>query len=172
VARSSTTKAKREQAELKEKTDRFKRNRRLLGQVHADALKFTQGLRRNMDPTEAIQLVLDNLAAMYSHATMQVLTLSEDEYWRETMSGPIPHEWIREQERLGMQIVHTAGKASQMGLAERMVRIEEQQAAIFQVVIEQALIKIGIEADDRRRVHTMIAEGLEDIEGTAEQIPA
>lgn len=171
VGRVATAKAKADKASLGEKLKR----RRLLTEVREEAKEFTDGLTRNMDPAEAVQRVLDNVMSMYDYATQQVFTLAEDEYFRESLGGPVVHEWIREQERLGLQVVHVAAKASAMGLAERQVRVQEAQAALFAIVVEQVLQELGLGNEDRHRAHTLIAAKLEDpavLEGTARAIPA
>lgn len=139
-------------------------------EVRQDAAEFAKGLRRNMDPAEAVQAVLDNIASMYEYATQQVYQLSEDEYWRTTLAGKTAHEWIKEQERLGLQMVHVAGKAAAMGLAERSIRLQEAQAAIFATVVEAVLVDAGLDGDTRRAVHQGIALRLDDIVGTATEL--
>lgn len=151
--------------------DRFER-RRTLAEVRREAAEFTSGLKRGQDPAEAIQLVLDNMQTGYEYATQQVMSLTEDEYFVEVLGGKRLHHWIVEQERLGLQIVHVAGKAAGLGLAERQVRLQEQQAAIFAALVEAALSEAGVGAEQRRQVHQGIANRLEDIEGTAVELTA
>lgn len=148
------------------------KHRRIMLEVREEAREFSTGLRRGMDPAEAVQQVLDNIADLYDYATQQVFQLEEGEYWRETLAGKMPNEWIKEMERLGLQMVHVAGKAASMGLAERQIRLQEQQAAIFATVVEAALNEVGLGAEQRRLVHTRIAEKLDDIVGTANELPA
>lgn len=149
--------------------DRMHRRRMLL-EVREEAAEFTQGLRRDMDPADAVQLVLDNMMTAYEFATQNMMELPEDEYFVETLGGKRLNPWIVEQERLGLQIVHTAGKASSMGLAERKIVLQEQQAAIFALVVDAVLVAADIDPDKRRVIHQGIAARLEDIEGTAEEI--
>lgn len=147
------------------------RRRRMLVEVRQEAAEFTKGLYRGQDPAEAVQMVLDNMTTAYEYATQQVMELPVDEYFVDTVTGKRLHHWIVEQERLGLQIVHTAAKAAAMGLAERQVRLQEQQAAIFATVVEAALTAAGLNADQRRSIHEGIATRLEDIQGTAEELP-
>lgn len=149
-----------------------RRNRRLLAEVHEEARQSVRGMHPSVDPADAITEILSNYMAMYRYATMKTITLTEEEYWRDTLGGPIPNEWIREQERLGMQVVHIAGKAAAMGVAERQVRIQEAQAVIFATVVDAALKELGLQDDQRRRVHELVATKLEDIEGTASALPS
>jgi hypothetical protein len=147
------------------------RRRRLLVEVRSEAKEFSEGLRRGMDPADAVQIILDNMMSAYEYATQQVWTLQEDEYFTETIAGKRLNEWIVEQERLSLQIVHTAAKAAAMGLAERTVKLQEQQAAIFAAVVERALVQAGVGSEERRSIHQHIGEGLDDLEGTARALP-
>ncbi len=159
-------KRKKESATLAKAFER----RRILAEVRQEAAEFTHGLRRGQDPAEAVQLVLDNMTSAYEYATQQMMQLEEGEYFVETLGGQKLNHWIVEQERLGLQIVHVAGKAAGMGIAERTVRLQEQQAAIFSAIVEGALKRAGLSADLRRVVHQGIATALEDIEGTAVEL--
>lgn len=164
-----TVKTARAKAENKRLGEQFKR-RKMLMEVRAEAAEFCEGLARNIDPAEGVQQVLDNLMDRYEYATQQVYLLDEDEYWLNSLGGKVVHHWIREQERLGLQLVHVAAKASAMGLAERTVRVHEAQAALFAQVVEKALVASGMAAEDRRTLHAAIAEGMMTIEGTATEI--
>lgn len=139
------------------------RHRRLLAEVRSQAAEFAVGLDRGVDPAEAIQRILDNMMTAYEYALEKMFTLQEDEYFTDTITGKVLNPWVREQERLALQITHVAGKAAAMGLAERQVRLQEQQAAIFATVVEAALVRAGIGSDERRKVHENIAVGLDDI---------
>lgn len=143
------------------------RRRRLLVEVRGEAAEFTRGLRRGQDPAEAVQIILDNMMSAYEYATQQVWTLEEGEYFEETIAGKRLNPWIVEQERLSLQIVHVAAKAAAMGLAERQVQMQEQQAALFAAVVEAALVQHGMPSEERRQVHQKISVGLDDIIGTA-----
>lgn len=138
-------------------------HRRLLAEVRGEAAEFAKGLDRGIDPAEAIQRILDNMMTAYEYALSQMFTLPEDEYFTDTMTGKVLNPWVREQERLALQITHIAGKAASLGLAERQVRLQEQQAAIFATVVDAALKAAGIGTDERRQVHEGIAKGLDDI---------
>lgn len=148
-----------------------RRNRRLLAQVHEEARELAlSGKRADIDPADAVQEVLNAMMAMYRHATLQVAALEEGEYWRETVAGPIPHEWIREQERLGLQVVHTAGKAAGMGIAERRVRLEEARAILFAGIVDSVLRRFEVPADQRALMHEAIAAGLDDIVASGAEV--
>lgn len=138
-------------------------HRRLLAEVRQEAAAFARGLDRGIDPAEAVQRILDNMMSAYEYALEKMFTLAEGEYFHDTMTGKVVNPWIREQERLALQITHIAGKAAAMGLAERQVRLQEQQAAIFATVVEAALTAAGVGTDQRRRVHESIAARLDDI---------
>ena len=143
---------------------RADKRKRLLAEALEGVADYTAAPRRGLDPAVAIQEVLDNLVALYKYITAQLVMMPAEEYFRETIAGLVPNEFLREQERLGMQIVHVASKASAMGLAERAVMLQEAQAAMFGTLVEAALVKMDIGLDDRRKVHDLIAQGMEDIE--------
>lgn len=147
------------------------RRRRLLTQVRQEAAEFAQGLKRGMDPAEAVQIVMDNITTAYEYATMQVMTLEEDEYWTDSLGGQVPHQWIREQERLGLQLVHVAGRAHSMGLVERAITLKEAQAALFANVVEAVLREVGLPMDTRHQIHRAVGEKLAVLEGTATEVP-
>lgn len=138
-------------------------HRRMLAEVRQEAAEFAKGLDRGIDPAEAVQRILDNMMSTYEYALEKMFTLPEEDYFTDTMTGKVINPWIREQERLALQITHIAGKAASMGLAERQVRLQEQQAAIFATVVEAALQRAGIGTDARRMVHESIASRLDDI---------
>lgn len=169
MSASKTAKRKQEQKTL---GDRMAR-RRLLVEVREEAKEFAQGLRTDVDPADAVQFVLDQMTAAYFYATEKAMGLSEDEYWMDTLGGKVLHPWLREQERLGLQIVHVAGKAASMGLAERQVFLQEQQAAMFANVVDAVLRKLDIPYDTRQQIHGGIAEQLDaaanTIDGTARE---
>lgn len=143
----------------------------MLVEVRAEAAEFCEGLRRGMDPAEAMQVILDNMMTSYEYATQQVFSLPESEYFQDTITGKRPHPWLVEQERLGLQVVHVAGKAAAMGLAERQIVLKEAQAALFAQVVDAALAAAGIGSDKRRQIHESISLRLEgDIEGTATEL--
>lgn len=148
------------------------RRKRILAEVRQEAAEFAVGLKRNQDPAEAVQFILDNMITAYEYATQNVMQLPEEDYFVEVLGGKRLHHWITEQERLALQIVHVAGKAAGMGIAERQVRLQESQAAIFATVVEAALQQAGLNAELRRSVHQGIATRLEDIEGTAVELSA
>lgn len=146
------------------------RRRRLLLEAAQEAGQFAEGVRLNVDPADAIQQILDNMMMAYNYSLEKMFTLTEDEYFEDTITGKRINPWIAEQERLALQVTHIAGKAAAMGLAERVVRLQEQQAAIFATIVEAALNAAGIDAEDRRKVHEGIAIRMEDIEGTAHEV--
>lgn len=165
------TKAERRKEGQRRIGDRVKRKKLLL-EVREEAAEFAKGIRRDADPAEAVQTVVDRIYDLYDYATQKVMELDEDDYWQESMAGSVAHPWIREQERLGLQLVHVAGKAAGMGLAERQVRMQEAQAAIFASVVNAALEAAGLPPDVRTAVHTQIALRLEDIDSTARELTA
>lgn len=140
------------------------RKKQLLHEAASTVADLVPAPRRGIDPAEGIQEILDNLMALYRLASSKVFFLAADDYFKDTIAGPVPNEWIREQERLGMQVVHVAGKAASMGLAERAVRIQEAQAAMFATILEAALKQQGLEIDDRRSIMNKVAEELDAIE--------
>jgi hypothetical protein len=148
------------------------KRRRMMLEVRREAAEFCKGLSRNADPATVVQVVLDNIYTAYEYATQQVMELTEDEYWFEALGGKIPNHWIREQERLGMQLVHVAAKASAMGLAEREIHLQEAQAALFASVLDAALKEAGLTIDQRHGIHVGVSRRLDDIEGTAKEIAA
>lgn len=160
-------------AEMATLGDRMKR-RKMLVEIRQEAAEFSQGLKRDIDPADAVQQVLDNIMSAYQYATMKVMELPEDEYWVDTLGGKVVNEWLREQERLGLQAVHIAGKASSMGLAERQVRLQEAQAAIFASIVDEALKALGLGTEQRYKAHELIAARLSGdvLEGTATEIAA
>jgi hypothetical protein len=145
--------------------------RRALHEIRAEAAEFAEGIAINADPAQAIQQILDTMVQRWQYAQQQVWTLTEDEYFTDTIAGKRPHHWIVEEERLALQIVHTAAKAASIGLAERQIQLQEQQAAIFATVVEAALKAAGVDSEKRREIHQGISTSLDDIVGTARDLP-
>lgn len=146
-------------------------HRRTLAEVREQAAEFAGVMKKGVDPAEAVQDILDEAHGAWQYANEQVLRLPEDEYWVESLGTKVPNPWIREQDRLMHMVLQIASKAASMGLAERMVRLEEIQAEIFSAVVEAALIQYGLNFDQRRSIHESIAQGLDDIEANGAELP-
>jgi hypothetical protein len=144
----STTEARKAEArrireEMRVSDKQRKKARRMLAEWRKEATEFGASLSRNIDPTKAVQQLLDGAHASWLYAQMQMLQLTEDEYFEEQMGMTVPNKWIREEDRLAGKVLVIAAKASNMGLAERQVRLEEQQAALFGKVVEAAIRMAG-----------------------------
>jgi hypothetical protein len=152
-----------------------RKRRRLMLEVRQEAAEFASNVRRYADPADAVQQILDNIMDRYEYASQQVYTLSEEDYFEDTITGKVLNHWIREEERLALQVTHIAGKAAAMGLAERQIRLQEAQAAIFATVVDAVLTAHGLDGEMRRQIHEGIANRMEDLVGHAElvsEVPA
>lgn len=158
----SATNAKRKAA-LQAQTKKVER-KRLLHEAMAEVGDLVAVHSRGVDPAIAVQDILDSLMSLFKVATAKVAFTPEDEYFIETIAGPVPNKWLREQERLMMQIVHVSSKAASMGLAERAVRVQEAQAAMFAMVLEKVLLNKGLDFDARREIMAGVAEEFDSIE--------
>jgi hypothetical protein len=146
-------------------------HRRALAQARVTAREFAGSIRTDVDPADAIQDLLDEVHGAWQYATQRTLELDESEYFVESLGMKVPNQWIREQERLAGILLQVAAKAASVGLAERMVRLEEVQAEIFGRAVEAALQAAGLNFDQRQVIHQKIAEGLDDVEGIAQDLP-
>jgi hypothetical protein len=91
----STTEARKAEArrireEMRVSDKQRKKARRMLAEWRKEATEFGASLSRNIDPTKAVQQLLDGAHASWLYAQMQMLQLTEDEYFEEQMGMTVP----------------------------------------------------------------------------------
>lgn len=128
-------------------------------------------IHTGMTTAQALQSCLDRVVALYWFAARKVDELSsslgedgevdDDEFW-EVRTGPngalsvVPNRWITYETEMRKEVEHLAGLMTQLGIAERSVRIQEAQAVMMIGAIRDAAVEAGIPAEQVR----LLGEGI------------
>lgn len=94
---------------------------------------------------EALQEVLDGLVQDLRFTQKMCDGIPHDKFWRDTMVGRIPNEWVRLRDHYREQVGHLALSIEAKGLAERSVRVKEAQAVMMAQMIREAAERAGLE---------------------------
>src|SRR4051794_28321468 len=97
MAKSETNKKRRRSQREQEQTEKKrKRNKQLLKEVRDRAQsEIMLGGVSVVTPEEAVSHVLDRSFGMLAYAESEVDKIAPEDFWRPTMNGKIPHEWVR-----------------------------------------------------------------------------
>lgn len=156
----------------KPKEERAPAKRKARSAVFRQLLEIAdaQGIyvRTGTSTGDALQRCLDRAVALWEFAATQTdnFALSPDTSGEEGgedgggffeiqllpggASEWIPNKWYRVEREARLDIERLAGMMTQLGIAERHVRIQEAQAALFVAHIREAAIEIGLEPDQVR----------------------
>jgi hypothetical protein len=143
---------------------RRKRETRELAERFAAA-----GVVEQADPLETLQHVLDRCFKMLVFTETEVESLTDQEFWRDTMSGKLPNEWIRLEQDLRNEVSATAGKMVALGIAERRMRASEVIAAAIAPALDGILRELKLSKAQRKLAPQVVERHLKLIEGNAEE---
>jgi hypothetical protein len=96
------------------------------------------------DPVTALQWMVSRLLELTKHAAYRVDQLHEDELTIMTQFGPIDHHWVRLERQYREELGTLCVNVERVGLAERLVRLEEAKAHILVQAIQMAARDVGI----------------------------
>lgn len=141
-------------------------------------------VRTGVSTGDALQRCLDRAVALWEFAATQTDNVamdsdptSDDEGggFFEILLGPggasewVPNKWYRVEREARLDIERLAGMMTQLGIAERHVRIQEAQAALFVASVREAAIQAGISPQQVR----LLGEALRDrVAGAIAEAPA
>lgn len=100
----------------------------------------------NALPTDVLQEIVDGLVADLRFTQAKVNGLTIDNFWRDTMVGRIPNEWVRLRDEYRDKIAMLMTKMVSLGIADRAVAVQEAQMAMVATMVQEALRRAG--ADD------------------------
>lgn len=132
-------------------------------------------------PSEALQHAMDLTYGQLIYASQRVAQLEEEQVFVNSISGKIPHHWIRFQRQLTKELADYAKVAANVGIAERRTALQEAEADMVGRYLEAVLGELGLSEEQRKllgpamRRHLTLVQGdqpEEVIEGTAEEVAA
>lgn len=118
----------------------------------------------NVDPAAALQELISRFTARWRHACDEVDQLRPEQLTIMTAYGPVDHEWIRAEERLGAQLAKLCVEVERIGLADRLISLEEAKAQMFVRALQAAAADIGISRDQVRDLGPAFRTRLAQIE--------
>jgi hypothetical protein len=119
------------------------KNRALLHAARAEARRFAdEHPSPGTTPLDALQWLVNRVTDQLKHAAHRADSLAEDEMEVMGPFGPIPNKWIRLETDLRQELGTLAINMERVGLAERMVNLQEARAAL----VVQALVAAAEEA--------------------------
>lgn len=124
------------------------------------------------DPAEALNWLLGRLMDEARYFAMKVDGLKEDELETMTAFGPIDHHYIRAQSRVTKELASLCVNMERVGLAERMVRLQEARAMLIIRALTEAAVEAGISRAKLKEIGPAFRERLQLLEGGAATQPA
>jgi hypothetical protein len=140
---------------------------------------------------DALQQCLDRAVAMWRYAAQQVdaivtpedlpddaevanLPVEEDPFFevRANPNGPpvvVRHRWIEMEREARKDIEKLAAMMTQLGIAERVVRVEEAKAALLVAAVREAAMEAGLDHDQVRALGAALRNRLA---GAQKRMPA
>lgn len=125
---------------------------------------------------EALQQCLDRAVALWRFAASQVDKLeiaddpncsaSEDDFFEvvDNPQGPdvvTPNRWYVMEREARLEIEKLASMMTQLGIAERVVRVEEAKAALLVAAVRDACMEAGIDHDQVKLIGAKLREKIE-----------
>lgn len=124
------------------------------------------------DPAEALTWLLARVFDQLKFAASRADNLPEDQMETMTAFGPVPNQWIRLEEKLRVELQSLCINMERVGLAERMVRIQEARALLIVQALTEAAAEAGIPRSKLKQIGPAFRRRLEAIEGGATQVAA
>lgn len=138
-------------------------NRKALRAARNLAL-VTGEVEEGIDPSEAMQLVLDRSVHMLRNAIQGVSDLKGDEIWRDTMVGRIPNEWIRLEEDLRKEVSQIAARMIDLDLEGRKVALTEAMAMVLVPVFDHIFKELKLTKAQKAKAPDVVRAGLQLLE--------
>jgi hypothetical protein len=120
----------------------------------------TGDVEQDIDPSEAMQYVLDRAVHMLRNAVAGVSDLQPDEVWVETMVGKIPNEWIRLEEDLRKEVTILAARMIDLDLEGRRVALSEAMATLLVPVFDAIFKDLKLTKAQKGRAPQAVRAGL------------
>jgi hypothetical protein len=130
---------------------------RLMGEVRS--MQF--GGPRIVDPHQVLLEEVYRSAGHVEFLHQKVLELTDDDLSEVNIGGKVPAFWIRWYTDERMRLVNSAAVCIKAGVAERQVRVAEEQGRIFAGAIRLILTQLGLTPEQERKAPGVIRKVLE-----------
>lgn len=149
-----------------EKRRKKRRNENRKALVEARNLALITGTPvEDIDPSYALNFILDRTFHMLKNAIEGVNTLEPDEIWRDTMVGRVPNEWIRLEDDLRREVMAIAGNMLRLDLDGRRVAATEVIAAVIAPVLKSILDQLNLTPEQQAVAPEIVTSQLKVLEG-------
>lgn len=130
---------------------------RLMGESRS----LQYGGPRIVDPHQVLLEEVYRSAGHVEWLHQKVLELTDDDMSEENIAGKVPAFYIRWYTDERMRLVQSAATCVKAGVAERQVRVAEEQGRIFAGAIKMILTRLGLTPEQERKAPGVIRGVLE-----------
>lgn len=142
------------------------KNRALLHAARAEARRFAdEHPSPALSPAEALQWLVNRVVDQLKHAAHEADSLAVEEMEIMGPFGPIPNVWIRLEADLRKELAGLAINMERVGLAERLVSLQEARAALIVQALTAAAEECGIPRSQLRSIAPAFRRHLALIQG-------
>lgn len=124
-----------------------------------------------IDPAEALQEILESALGQLRVARERSSKLDlskagagQDAYWRDTMVGRIPNEWVRHEADLRAEVASLAGRMVGLDIAGRRAAAAEALAEAIAPALENVFKTLRLSAAQRDKARSALEAELQVIE--------
>lgn len=143
-------------------------NKKLYHQARQEAERYAAANPPDpTSPVEALQWLVSRLTSLTKHAAMKADQLREDELTIMTAFGPLDHQWVRLERQYRQELTTMCVNVERVGLAERLVQLEEAKAHLLVQAIQAAAKEAGIPRDKVKRLGPALRKHLTLVQGGA-----
>jgi hypothetical protein len=137
----------------------------------ASAEPATYG-RPGASTADVLQEVLDRAVGGMRYAASEVDKLSPDEFWVHKVDAQgntlaEPNKWYQLEVAARAEVERIAGLMSQLGIAERLVQVEEAKATLIIAAIRDAARDAGLDNTSIRKLGSALRGKLAESEAVA-----
>jgi hypothetical protein len=133
---------------------------------------------RGMDRGQLIEELTGRALAIWRWAASEVDKLGPDEFWVPKLAGTgrvigtEPHHRHTLERAAAEEVERLVALAENLGLADRLLKLEEQQSAAVGHALRAACAKIGMSADEQRELALALRDELTPMTRAREMVAA
>ena len=116
-----------------------------------------------LDPHQALLNEVYRSAGHVQWLEDKVRLLTDGDMSEETIAGKVPNFWIRWYTDERMRLVNSAAVCIKAGVAERRVKIAEEQGRVLADAIRTILNELGLNADQQRKAPEIVRAVLQSV---------
>lgn len=121
------------------------KNRKLLHAARAQAERYAaEHPMADANPVQVLQFILSRRLAALKHAIQKAEALREDDMFKDGPFGTYANEWVRLEQDLAQEVATLCIQMERVGLAERLVSLQEAQATLLVRALTEAAQEAGI----------------------------